>query len=148
MAIFLALSPITLIVAVLTAKYAPQTYLVTMVIGGIIVLSGLALSMWSQWVLGKNWVGGVGLRKSHYLVMTGPYRFVQHPLYSGMLLSAFGIGVFSLNPLLFLSALSFFGAYAIRIYGENKLLRRKFKKKYEQYAANTGMLIPRIRRRC
>src|SRR6185312_3019479 len=60
---------------------------VPLIIGGAIVFVGLGISMWSQWELGSNWVGGIGLHKKHQLITSGPYRFVRHPLYSGMLVS-------------------------------------------------------------
>ncbi len=124
-----------------TVRYIP------MAVGGIVILLGFALSMWAQWHLGQNWVGGIGLRKRHRLITSGPYRYVRHPLYSGMMVSAIGLGIFGWNILFLLMALCFSGAYTIRSIGEEFLLEKQFPKHYPPYAARTGKLLPHIRKR-
>lgn len=121
------------------------THPVVRAIGVIIMLIGLWLSMESQRELGRNWVGGIGLHKQHKLITTGPYRYVRHPLYSGLLVSSLGFGLVSLNIWMFLMGLSFCGSFAFRIPGEEALLRQKFKKKFDDYAEHTGRLIPKFR---
>jgi protein-S-isoprenylcysteine O-methyltransferase Ste14 len=116
-----------------------------MIIGGAIVLAGLILSGWAQWALGPNWVGGVGsigLHKNHQYVTTGPYRYVRHPMYSGMILSSVGLGVFAWNLLFLADMLVFASAYAIRSYGEDKILAGKFRKAYPAHVRRTGRFLP------
>ncbi len=120
---------------------------VAMAIGSIVAAFGLFISMWAQKALDRFWVGGIGLHKQHVLITKGPYRYVRHPLYSGMLISAIGLGVFSLNSLFFGAMILFSCSYAIRIPAEEQMLRNKFKRRHEQYAATTGLLFPRIRKR-
>ncbi len=115
-------------------------------VGALVIVAGLYLSMLALNHLGSNWVGGIGLQQGHKLVTTGPYRYVRHPLYSGMLVSALGIGLVTLSPSLFLSGLCIAGAHMCRISGEEQLLRSKFKKRYDSYAITTGMVIPRLRK--
>lgn len=55
-------------------------------IGAAVCVSGLAVAIWSRWTLGGNWSGTVRFKQGHELIKTGPYRFVRHPIYTGILL--------------------------------------------------------------
>lgn len=116
-------------------------------LGVIIVIIGLMLSMSAQRHLGKNWVGGAALTTNHQLVTTGPYRYVRHPLYSGILVSVCGIGFFSWNWYYALAGLCLALSFLYRVPLEEHLLRKKFKKKFDRYASTTGWIIPRFRKR-
>ncbi len=59
--------------------------------GFAVGLAGLALWMWTQAALGKEWSPQLQLRGEHHLVTTGPYARVRHPLYTAML--GWGVGV-------------------------------------------------------
>src|SRR5262245_37101894 len=59
----------------------------------VIALCGLLVMLWARVVLGGNWSAGVVLKEGHELVTRGPYRFVRHPIYSGLLLLALGWAV-------------------------------------------------------
>lgn len=115
--------------------------------GFITVAAGLVVSMWAQVVLGQNWVGGIGVHKSHQLITTGPYRLVRNPLYAGMWISAFGLCLVTLNVFYGLGSLLLALAYSTRIPAEEDMLYRKFKGRYVEYADRTGRLFPRIRRK-
>ena len=41
-------------------------------------------------VLGGNWSSDVTLKRDHELVVDGPYAFVRHPIYTGILLALLG----------------------------------------------------------
>lgn len=115
--------------------------------GIVICVGGLVLSMTAQYHLGKYWVGGVALHKRHQLICTGPYRYVRHPLYSGMIVSAIGLCLVTLNVFYGAGCLLFAGAYALRIPYEDHLLEKKFKKRFQAYAQSTGAIVPRFRKR-
>lgn len=115
--------------------------------GVAVCVFGLWLSMHAQYDLGKYWVGGIGIHGDHKLITKGVYRFVRHPLYSGMLISAVGLCLITLNPVYGLGCLIYFGAYALRVPYEEYQLEKKFKKKYQRYADTTGALFPIIRKR-
>src|SRR5262249_36216876 len=59
-------------------------------LGDAVALAGLCVMLWARVGLGRNWSGGVNLKQDHELVTRGPYRFVRHPIYSGLLLMALG----------------------------------------------------------
>jgi protein-S-isoprenylcysteine O-methyltransferase Ste14 len=59
-------------------------------VGFLVVLTGVAFSIWARLTLGSNWSNRVTVKKNHTLVLTGPYRIVRHPIYSGILLGMLG----------------------------------------------------------
>lgn len=112
--------------------------------GFVIVGLGLVLSMWAQVALGRNWVGGIAVHKGHQLVTWGPYRYVRHPLYSGMWISGIGLCLVSLNPLYGLAGLVWALAFSIRIPFEEAAMEKKFHRRYVEYAMRTGAIIPGV----
>ncbi|HTT19477.1 MAG TPA: isoprenylcysteine carboxylmethyltransferase family protein [Candidatus Sulfotelmatobacter sp.] len=52
--------------------------------------AGTAISIWARYCLGEYWSARVTLKEAHELIRTGPYAFVRHPIYTGMLLATIG----------------------------------------------------------
>jgi protein-S-isoprenylcysteine O-methyltransferase Ste14 len=90
--------------------------------GFVIVSAGIFVSAWAQFALGPVWVGGVGLHRKHRIITSGPYRYVRHPLYTGMWISAIGLCVVSLNPAYGTGCLMFALAYTLRYPHEERLM--------------------------
>lgn len=63
----------------------PHT-LLTSWIGAAVCVIGLGITIWSRWTLAGNWSSDVRFKQGHELVQRGPYRFVRHPIYTGILL--------------------------------------------------------------
>ena len=59
-------------------------------VGAVVFLSGLGLALWARVHLGRNWGMPMTERAEPELVTSGPYRFVRHPIYSGILLGMLG----------------------------------------------------------
>jgi len=51
----------------------------------LIVAAGLGFTVWARIHLGRNWSGTVTLKQGHEFVRSGPYRYVRHPIYTGLL---------------------------------------------------------------
>jgi len=108
-----------------------------------IVVIGIAFAIWARVTLGRNWSPRPSMKEHHELVTNGPYAYVRHPIYTGMLVAAFGsaltgsafaIGVFLLASVLFLS----------RIPREEKIMLDLFPSAYPPYQTRTKRLIPLI----
>jgi protein-S-isoprenylcysteine O-methyltransferase Ste14 len=56
----------------------------------LVCLLGLFVTLYARWTLAGNWSSDVTFKKRHELVRTVPYRFVRHPIYTGLLLMCLG----------------------------------------------------------
>ncbi len=107
--------------------------------------SGLALRVWVRLVIGRLYSGKLQVKPGHRLVTGGPYRFVRHPGYDGMLLEALGMVVgFSslLGGLAWLFLL--IPGFVYRMKVEENLLVGEFGEEYAQYVRRTWHLVPGI----
>jgi protein-S-isoprenylcysteine O-methyltransferase Ste14 len=59
-------------------------------IGTMLVLVGLWLATYCRRFLKGNWSIDVQVKQSHELIRSGPYRWVRHPIYTGLLLALLG----------------------------------------------------------
>lgn len=111
------------------------------VVGLILFASGLGLAVWARIYLGQNWGMPMTERTEPELVTTGPYRFVRHPIYSGLLLALLGTAL--ATNLYWLIALAVLGAYfTYSATVEERLMTTSFRGEYASYKAHTKMLIP------
>ncbi|MBU6390230.1 isoprenylcysteine carboxylmethyltransferase family protein [Patescibacteria group bacterium] len=109
--------------------------------GAALTVAGVAFAVWARFHIGRDWSSYPTLKEDHRLVTSGPYRFVRHPIYTGMLLaisgSALAAGPFWL--IVFAGALVVF---IFRIRAEERLMLSQFPDTYPAYQARTEKLIP------
>jgi protein-S-isoprenylcysteine O-methyltransferase Ste14 len=75
------------------------------------------------------------------LVTSGPYRFVRHPIYSGLLAAVLGTALATnLIGLIILAILAGFFYYSASV--EEKNLTATFPTAYPAYRSRTKMLVP------
>jgi protein-S-isoprenylcysteine O-methyltransferase Ste14 len=60
------------------------------IVGVIVTALGLWFACWARYILGRNWSGIVTVKEDHELIRNGPYRYVRHPIYTGLLLAFIG----------------------------------------------------------
>jgi protein-S-isoprenylcysteine O-methyltransferase Ste14 len=110
--------------------------------GGLaILLLGLLFAIWARRNLGKNWGMPMTLKQDPELVTSGPYRYVRHPIYSGILLAIIGTAI-AIN-LAWLFILMIAGAYFVySALVEERIMLKEFPKTYPAYKRQTKMLIP------
>lgn len=73
----------------LASVAAPKSH-IRGLLGVAFCATGIALIVVARRVLGRNWSDLVVLKQDHQLVQSGPYRWMRHPLYSGLLLALLG----------------------------------------------------------
>ena len=113
-------------------------------IGAPLVLAGLLLALWARLHLADNWSGTVTLKQDHVLIRTGPYRYVRHPIYTGMLLAVAGTAC-ALGQLRGLIALLLtFGAFWFKSRLEERYMIERFADAYRRYQREVKALIPRL----
>ena len=109
--------------------------------GAAMLAAGLGLAVWARLALGRNWGMPQSLKDEPELVTSGPYRWVRHPIYSGLLLALLGTAL-ATNLLLLLVVL-LAGVYFIhsaRV--EERLMTAAFPSVYPRYMRATKMLVP------
>lgn len=104
---------------------------------------GLALRWWAIVVLGRFFTVDVTIEKDHEVVEAGPYQWVRHPSYTGVLLAFFGLAL-SLHNLLsiFLIMVPITVALLHRMNVEEQALLRALGERYASYMARTKRLLP------
>jgi len=114
-------------------------------VGFGLLLGGHGLVLWATLALGPSF----GLRPrviaEHRLIRHGPYRFVRHPLYTG--LHMLYVGTFLLVPcaLFLLSAIAAVIGNAVRARAEERVLTAHYGDAYCAYARSVGRFLPKVR---
>jgi protein-S-isoprenylcysteine O-methyltransferase Ste14 len=112
--------------------------------GVAVTALGLALTAWARQLLGANWSGDVTVKQDHELIRRGPYRFVRHPIYSGLLLAFCGSAL-ARDDWRGLAALLIVWLALWRKWRlEERFMRETFGPAYSEYAAGTPAVIPRL----
>ena len=110
-------------------------------IGAAVFASGIALAIWARVHLGRNWGMPMTQKAEPELVTSGPYRFVRHPIYSGLLTAMLGtVLVNNLLGLIVVAVLVGYFSYCGTV--EERNLVSTFPAAYPQYRGRTKMLIP------
>jgi protein-S-isoprenylcysteine O-methyltransferase Ste14 len=111
-------------------------------LGLLLTIAGLLFACWARVVLGNNWSAVVQLKQDHELIERGPYRFVRHPIYTGLLLAFLGtaLALGEWRGLLgaAIVALSFWRKLRL----EERWLGEQFGAAYADYMRRVKALIP------
>lgn len=113
------------------------------IIGACLFIAGLSYAIWARIYLGKNWGMPMTRKEKPELVISGPYAYARHPIYTGMLIAWLGTALaVSFYWLLFLVISAFYFMYSAK--HEEAYLRQQFPESYPAYMKRTKMLLPFI----
>ena len=117
-------------------------------LGLALIIGGAAFALWAASTLGSQFDLEPEVHRDHAVVSRGPYRVVRHPVYVGLAVHLAGACLASGNLLLSLGV-AFVGLplLYLRARAEEQLLRDHLGPAYETYVRDTGMFLPRLRRR-
>lgn len=112
--------------------------------GLLLTCAGLAFTAWARVLLGRNWSAIVTIKQDHTLVRSGPYRWVRHPIYSGLLLAMLGTAICfgELRGVVGL-ALGLMGFW-MKARLEEAFLIEQFGPQYAEYQRAVKALIPSL----
>jgi len=113
------------------------------IIGLIFLIFGISFRIWAVQTLGKYYSHIVRKTDNHKIIETGPYKFLRHPAYFGMITIHIGITIFYFNFVTFLILLFLLiPSIIIRIIIEEKTLIKI--EGYAEYSKNKQRIIPYI----
>jgi len=127
----------------LSHRVVPENSTVA-VMGLLLVIGGLLFAVWARIALGANWSGTVTIKTGHNLIRRGPYRWIRHPIYTGLLLSLVGTALLQGEVRALLGfALALFALYR-KAKREERFLSEEFGEGFAEHAKHTGMFLPRF----
>lgn len=105
--------------------------------------AGFGLTWWARLHLGRLWSGQVTRKANHHVVESGPYGWVRHPIYTGLLLATFATMAAKGTVLGMAGA----ALITIGIWMKAKLEERFLRQElgaaaYDDYSRRVPMLVP------
>ena len=113
----------------------------------VLAALGFAITFWARAILGNNWSGTVAVKVEHELIRTGPYRWVRHPIYSGLMLAIIGTLIAFDQWRGFVALPLLWAAFTIKRLKEEQFMRQTFGDQYVEYCRTTGAIFPLFLRR-
>ena len=129
---------------ILVQRIIPDTLPVNLA-GLILTLAGIGFTYWARLHLGRFWSSMPVIRVDHKLIRTGPYRFVRHPIYSGLLFGLIGTIIVVGTLVVILAVFVVLMVFFWKIMAEEKVLLEEFGDEYTQYKKEVPALIPFVK---
>jgi len=114
----------------------------TRVTGDVLCVLGLFVTLWARRALAGNWSSDVTFKQEHELIKTGPYQFVRHPIYTGLLVMCLGTAIEIGRGRSWLALPLMAIAFWIKLKQEERLLQRHFPDEYPSYQKQVKALVP------
>jgi protein-S-isoprenylcysteine O-methyltransferase Ste14 len=112
-------------------------------VGLVFFVLGLGFAIWARIHIGRNWGTPMTQKDEPELVTSGPYRFVRHPIYAGVLIA--GVGTAVALSWLWLTAVVLACVYFLySATVEERYMTERFPDNYPEYKRSTKMLVPFI----
>lgn len=116
-----------------------NTFMAT--VGTAICALGMGFAIWARVFLGRNWGVPMSRKENPELVTTGPYAFVRHPIYTGVMFAMLGSAIGE-SPVWILAVIPFGAYFVYSARREEKLMLEQFPERYPAYMKQTTMLLP------
>ncbi len=115
------------------------------VVGLVLMWAGIVIRQWAITLLGRFFTVDVRVQSGQTVVDRGPYRWVRHPSYSGMIITFVGMGLALGNwaSLAVLVAVPTAGLI-LRIHVEERTLFDALGDPYRRFAAGRRRLFPGV----
>ena len=113
-------------------------------LGVALTVLGIAFAIWARFYIGENWSGSVTVKVGHELIRSGPYAWVRHPIYSGLLLATLGTALVRDEVRGALAVPILWIAFRMKTRIEEEFMMKTFGPAYTEYSKSTGSLIPRL----
>ena len=115
-----------------------------LVAAAILCVCGVSFCFWARAVLGRNWSGTVTLKENHELIVRGPYRWVRHPIYAGLLAMVLATLMQQGHIGGIIALILIFVSLWIKSSHEEEVMRKQFPNQYPTYRERVRRIIPFI----
>lgn len=112
-------------------------------IGLAMTAAGVGVAIWARLSLGANWSGTVTLKAGHELVQKGPYRWIRHPIYTGILLAMVGTATIRGQLVGWIGTGIVLAGFYIKARREERFLSGEFGASFKEHTKRTGMFLPK-----
>jgi protein-S-isoprenylcysteine O-methyltransferase Ste14 len=112
-------------------------------LGILLINAGIVLRLYAIKMLGSYFTTRVAVAPGQTVITYGPYRYIRHPSYSGLLMILLGYGFCLTNwvSVLIIMGCALVGlGYRIRV--EERVLQEQLGQPYKDYMRHTKRLIP------
>jgi protein-S-isoprenylcysteine O-methyltransferase Ste14 len=110
----------------------------------LLMFIGGLVGLWAIWTIT---LGNLSImpyvKEGGKMVAKGPYRFIRHPMYTGLILVGWGLVLGYYTPLRLVFVLILTLALVIKLHLEETYLKKAFQP-YSEYTRQTKKLIPFI----
>jgi protein-S-isoprenylcysteine O-methyltransferase Ste14 len=108
--------------------------------GAMLCIAGLLFAIWARVVLGRNWGMPMTIHEDPELVTSGPYHYVRHPIYTGLI--AMWIGTLLVYPPTALPGVAIIAYSLYSAAREERDMEQRFPEAYPEYRKRSKMLLP------
>lgn len=123
--------------------------MISMVVGTMLLLCGVALIVWGRLTLGREYFVSTSQRAvlfaGQLLITTGPFAIVRHPMYLGILLVGLGGTLLYRTWTMVIITVMYLGL-RLRARREEKVLAAAFGEEWQDYILVVPPWLPRLRR--
>ena len=109
----------------------------------IVSLLGVVVLILAMLQLSKNLSPFPSPKTNSELVQSGLYKYVRHPIYTGILISSFSFALATASGYRILISILLYILFIVKSEYEETLLMQRYKE-YESYMKKTGRFFPKI----
>lgn len=114
--------------------------------GLLLVIIGFVICILARRELSHNWTAGqeYQIKKGHTLITSGIYKYIRHPIYTGIFFMLFGGGLVAQSYFVMVVVIYALTRGTILAQREEQILSEHFGEKYKDYMKSSHRFIPFI----
>jgi protein-S-isoprenylcysteine O-methyltransferase Ste14 len=112
------------------------------VVTDLVVIAGLAFTVWARIVLGRNWSAEITFKQDHELIESGPDAPSRHQIYTGLIAAGLGTAIHYGRLFGFVVFAALCAGVWWKAREEERLMSSHFPDTYPRYKARVHAIIP------
>jgi protein-S-isoprenylcysteine O-methyltransferase Ste14 len=108
----------------------------------VLLILATALTFWCWHQMGRSWRIGIDPHEKTQLIVSGPYKYVQHPIYSLSMVIALASFITLPTVAMLLTVMVHIIMLSLEAPREEKYLLQNHGESYRKYQENVGRFVP------